>query len=236
MDIKCYLAMTAAEAAAVTTFPPYMAWMACHFSCYGTGLSNLPQSLPEGSMVIVNDRTPPYRHDPALITQQLLRLAQELNVSSFLLDLQRPDLEENRLIAQTLTKNLPYPVAVTALYAEDLDCPVFLSAPPPHHALKEHISPWKDREIWLEAAIESEQVTVTEQGSTAAGLSNGFPEEAVFHDDALHCHYSVALMEKQAVFSICRNRENIQTYLAEAETLGIKKAIGLYQQLQDRNT
>ncbi len=235
MDIKCYLAMTAAEAAAATAFPTHMAWMACHFSCYGTGLSNLPQSLPEGSMVIVNDRTPPYKHDPILITQQLLRLAQELNTSCFLLDFQRPGLEENQMIARTLTKNLPYPVGVTPQYAEDLECPVFLSAPPPHHPLEKHISQWRDREIWLEAAIESEQITVTKQGSTAAYLSNGLPENPVFHDGALHCHYSITLMENQAVFSLCRSREDIQSYLAEAEALGIRQAIGLYQQLQDKS-
>ena len=50
MAIKGYLAMTAAEIAAAGA-PAYgLAYMACHFSPYGTGLVNLPRELPEGRL------------------------------------------------------------------------------------------------------------------------------------------------------------------------------------------
>ena len=46
MAIRPFLAMTAAEIRGTETLPPKTAWMACHFSPYSTGLSNLPKDLP----------------------------------------------------------------------------------------------------------------------------------------------------------------------------------------------
>lgn len=231
MDIKCYLAMTAAEFAAAAVMPGHMAWMACHFSSYGTGLSNLPRKLPEGSMVIVNDRTPPNGHDPDLITQQLLQLAQEQSIACFLLDFQRSDMEENLRLAQQLTRDLPYPVGVTELYAKALDCAVFLSAPAPHCALETHLAPWAGREIWLEAAIETEQVTVTERGSKFVHLPDTDLTEPVFLEDTLHCRYRIDLMEDRVVFTLRRGRQEAAALLAQAQKLGVNQAVGLYQQL-----
>ena len=48
MAIGRYFAMTAAEIRGCSALPAGIAWMACHFSPYGTGLSNLPPELPEG--------------------------------------------------------------------------------------------------------------------------------------------------------------------------------------------
>ena len=52
MAITPFLAMTAAEIEHSTPLPPNVAWMACHFSPYGAGLSNLPKNLPAGSLLI----------------------------------------------------------------------------------------------------------------------------------------------------------------------------------------
>ena len=76
MVLPLYLAMTAAEIRANTDFPPNIGYMACHFSPYGTGLSNCPAHLPEGSMLILNDRTPVYGHCPERIAQQLMEMAE----------------------------------------------------------------------------------------------------------------------------------------------------------------
>ena len=64
MAIPQYLAMTAAEMAGTAPLPRYMAWMACHFSPYSTGLTNRPAKLRQGSLLILNDRTPIHCHDP----------------------------------------------------------------------------------------------------------------------------------------------------------------------------
>ena len=43
MVIRPFLAMTAAEIRANPDISSPIGWMACHFSPYGTGLSNLPE-------------------------------------------------------------------------------------------------------------------------------------------------------------------------------------------------
>ena len=71
MAIRPFLAMTAAEIRGTETLPPKTAWMACHFSPYSTGLSNLPKALPPGSMVILDDITPIHGHDSETIAALL---------------------------------------------------------------------------------------------------------------------------------------------------------------------
>ena len=137
MPIPCYLAMTGGEFFNADQLPDKVAWMACHYSCYGTGLSNLPPSLPEGSLIIVNDRTPPCGHDPALITEQLLQLWEAFKPIGILLDFQRSEYSENRNISLAISDALPCPVAVSDLFAQDLPGPVFLSVPTPDVSLHE---------------------------------------------------------------------------------------------------
>ena len=71
MAIRLYLAMTAAEIRENTGLPPKIAWMACHFSPYCTGLSNLPRILAAGSVLMLDDVTPIFHHDPQQIAAQL---------------------------------------------------------------------------------------------------------------------------------------------------------------------
>ena len=58
MGISHYLAMTGVEIAAAEALPENIAYMACHFSPYGTGLTGAPEVLPKHSMLILNDRIP----------------------------------------------------------------------------------------------------------------------------------------------------------------------------------
>lgn len=231
MNIKCYLAMTAAEFSAVETMPPLPAWMACHFSCYGTGLTNLPQSLPKGSMLIVNDRTPPSSHDPEQIAEQLLQTLEQTRAERVLLDFQRPDSIETAEIAKALTQALPCPVGVSASYAKDLSCPVFVCAPPPHSKLDIHLMPWNGREIWLEAATETEKITVTDNKSFMTAIPAAPLEDPVFWDEQLHCRYCVKILDDRAVFTLQRSHEEVLTMLEEAASLGVTISVGLYQQL-----
>lgn len=233
MSFNCYLAMTAAEFCSAEVLPPHTAWMACHFSCYGTGLSNFPRTLPEGSMLIVNDRTPVCGHDPELIAKQLRTCIEALHVSCVLLDLQRPGSPETARIAQLLVRQLPCPVGVTEHYARQLQCPVFLPPPPLYMPLKKYIAPWSDREIWLEAALENQIITVTPQGSSITHASCQQLTEPFFQPPGLHCSYHLDLYEDSACFTLSRGPDMLKPLFAEAETLGITRAIGLYQQLKD---
>ena len=228
MAIPFFLALTAAEFAKMSHFPTHIAWMACHFSPYGTGITNLPKTLPEGSLLILNDRTPVCGHDPELICQALWETAREYRCSGLLLDLQRQDSAETAAIIQKVL-TLPLPVAVSDLYAGMYDCPVFLSPPPLHIPLEAHTAPWQGREIWLEMTNEGSKIRVTKEGSTLTTIP--CPAlESNFRDDGLLCHYSTQLTGDAVTFTLFRTQEDTQALIEKAEILGVTHAVGLYQE------
>ena len=229
MAIPLYLSMTAAEFAACRELPVQTAWMACHFSPYGTGLTNLPRQLPPDSLLILNDRTPICGHDPVLVCQTLLECIQQLHCRGLLLDFQRPNCRETAALVKKAA-SLPCPVCISDIYAKDLDCPVFLPPVPLTLSPEAHLSPWKGREIWLEAATEHTVFTVTANGCTeASGPAEGdFP----FREDRLHCRYRTELQGDRAVFYLSRSRADLNTLLEEAASLGVTMAVGLWQELQ----
>lgn len=231
MDIKCYLAMTAAELSSLPELPRYVAYLGCHFSSSGQGLSNLPVSLLPGTMVVIDDLMPPQCHDPKLIAEQLTQLVTNMEVSGFILDFQRPNTPESETIATYLMQALPCPVGVTPGYAEGLNCPVFLPPPPLHTVLEKHIAPWKGREIWLEAATDTCEIIVTREGGTYSQIPDKPLEEPSFYDAALRCRYHTEISEDHAVFTLHRGKQELFSLLQEAQSLGIKCAVGLYQQL-----
>ncbi len=232
MEISRYLAMTAGETEDFSLPEGYLpGWMACHFSPYGTGLSNIPRDLPPGSMVILNDRTPISGHDPELIAAQLLQLLEKTGYDSLLLDFQRPDIPETKALCEVLTQALPCPIGVSDLYAQDLKCPVFLSPAPLDQGLREYVTPWDGREIWLDIAPEAACITVTESGSTIAAVPFSDPPENAFEDGALHIRYRAETFDNKIQFHLWRDLPQLEALLEEAKILGITKAIGLYQEL-----
>ena len=230
MPIPCYLALTAAEFPNATHLPDKIAWMACHFSCYGTGLSNLPEGLPEGSMVILNDRMPPDSHDPKRIVAQLLELTADAKPDALLLDFQRSGIALNRQLAQELAEALPCPVGVTAEYAKDSGCAVFLEPPPLHISLADHIAPWGAQEVWLEIAPQTFTYTVDQDGCTIAEQENAPLPEPVFLDENLSIRYHTELLDNAAVFTLQRTKDDLIQLLKGA--CRITRAVGLYQQLE----
>ena len=228
MAIPIYLAMTAAEFASCANFPPHTGWMACHFSSYGLGLSNLPPALPEDAMVIVNDRTPICGHDPETILLQLAGIP----CGCYLLDFQRPGVLETARLAEYLLKNLPRPAALSSLYAEDLDCPVFLPPVPPSLSPEDYLQPWQGREIWLEAAMNTEIITVTSQGTTTQESTEPISQPLPHFDEALFCHYAIEIHGDAACFHLHRTREDLAALLQKAEPLGVRLSAGLYQELK----
>ena len=225
MALPLYLALTAAEMAG-NSLPPQSAYMACHFSPGGKGLSNLPEELTPGSMLILDDSTPMDGHAPEWILKQLSAQVERHNCESILLDFQRPDIPGQIELAKYLSDALPCPVGVSELYAGGLSCPVFLPPVPPDKPPAEHLKPWQGREIWLEAALEGITLTLTEGGCSTTLLSN-FPEDGQ-QDRNLHCHYTV---EAPAIFRLWRTLDDLDALLKEAEALGVIKAVGLWQEL-----
>lgn len=228
MPIPIYLAMTAAEFSLCDPLPEKIGYMACHFSPYGTGLSNCPAHLPPGSILILNDRTPIHGHDPQQVADTLAQLAERFRCAGILLDLQRPGIPEAAQVVHTVCAASSCPVAVTEPYCAHSACGVFLT-PPLHLPLESFLAPWQGREIWLEAAIETAEYVVTEQGCAVQPLP--CPPQAFPHrDDHAFCRYHIAAEKDRIVFSLQRSREEIAAM--QNFPGNVRCMVGLYQQLK----
>jgi len=232
MALTRYLAMTAAEIAKNPNLPPNIGWMACHFSPYGTALSNFPRHLPDGSLLILNDRTPIHGHDPEQIAAQLSEHTGELHCSALLLDFQRPDCEETAVLVDYLLQAASCPVVVSDVYAKALNCPVFLPPVPPSVSLEAHLDRWKGRDIWLEIGLDGEMITLTEAGASVTSLPHFVPLSDGHWDKKLHCHYKTEVGEI-ARFTLWRTQEDWNTLAEEAVQWGVTAMVGLYQELAD---
>lgn len=232
MAIDCILAMTAAEIRANSSLPPKIGWLSCHFSPCGTGLSNLPDRLPPGSMLILDDFVPFYGHDPERITQQLREVLENQKCAALLLDFQRPGAWEIAALAKAITA-LPCPVGVSELYAKELDCPVFLPPVPSDSYVADHLKPWEGREIWLDLAPGGTVITLTKDDSHTAPLpTREIPAGMTHKDGPLHCHYTIHPEEEKARFKLYRTGEDLAELQEEARSLGVGKFIGLWQELR----
>lgn len=230
MEIPLFLAMTAGEVRSAAYFPEHLAWMACHFSAYGLGLSNLPKDLPPGSMLILGDRIPICGHDPCLVAETLCKAARELRCSCILLDFQGSSGEAHAIIKEILA-SAHCPVGVSESYAGDFDCPVLLPPIAPHGPLAETLSAWNGREIWLELSAEGTQITVTAEGSQYTPIPFYEPADTAHFEEALHCHYEITVTDKQISFHLGRTEADWKALLEEAKQFGVTQAVGLWQEL-----
>ena len=232
MALSCYLAMTAGEFFRASEMVENPAWMACQFSSSGQGLSNIPPQFPAGGMIILNDWNPFEQHDPQQICSELKKLWEALSPSCFLLDFQRPGIEEVHTLSRHICQELPCPVVVSHLYAADLDCPVFLPLPPLTRALDAYLAPWNDREIWLEIAPDAALITVAEDGASFHAGVPFIPDKPIFYDKKLLCHYQIEILADCVNFRLERQLADMDALLKCAEELGVSCAVGLYQQFQ----
>ena len=230
MAIKTYLAMTAAEFESTSKLPESIAWMACHFSPYATGISNVPPSLPENSLLILNDITPIHNHDPEIIGFELRQCIEKLHCCAVLLDFQRlPDPELNKL-TEHLIGVLPCPAVLPESLALQFHGPVFLPPCPLYTPLQEHIQNWKDREIWLEIANNPSKIVINKHGTHF--IPDDYPEsyQKCYTNPKLNCHYTVAKTLQDVTFHLWRIDEDWKSFLNHAHELGISNFVGLYQE------
>lgn len=236
MVLPLYLSMTPAEIAARQSLPTAMAYMACSFSPYTLGLTGIPSALPTGSMLILNDRMGCQGHSPDLVAGQLQNAVEQLGCESVLLDFQRAPEPESEAIASKIVQTLSCPVAVTEAFAARLDCPVFLSPAPLHVPVEAHLSSWQGREIWLEAALGQEEIQVTAEGTSAVAQ---FPSEGLtggFFEEMLCCYYRTKIDTDHITFTLYDTPESLQKKLAQATSLGVTRAVGLWQELKTFRT
>ena len=172
-------------------------------------LSNFPKLLPSCSVLMVDDITPPYGHDPEYIAEQLVQCVKKWDCSCVLLDFQRDGCDETQSIADYLVKALPCPTVVSKSYANNLNCPIFLPPVPPSVPLEDYLEPWQGREIWLELGLDGEMLTLTETGCDITALPYPDSEVQGFEDPELHCHYQIAVNEKSARFTLWRTIDDM---------------------------
>lgn len=223
MFSRVFLAVSGRE----SEFPKRTAYMACHFSPGGSGLSNMPRFLPEGSILLLDDSMPVQGHDPSIVVQQLKEVVDRFSVWAVLLDFQRPPTEESSKMVAAILENASCIVAVTPAYAKE-DSTVFLPPPPANKYLAEYLKPWK--RVFLELALEGLEITVTKDGSRFSAVYPTSPLS--LEDKRLHCHYSVKVFPGKAVFTLNRTREDLADLAKEAEKLGVLGMVGLYQELK----
>ena len=229
MGISRYLAMTKAEMASFSLRNSEKpAFMACHFSPYGRGLSNLPTSLPPDAMLILNDRTPICGHDPIRIVREVTEVVECFSCGCVLLDFERIGFPEAQKLCECLVSSLSCPVGVAETYGKDLVCPVFLPPMPLDVTMEAYLAPWEGREVWLDIAPDAARVSVTKDGSVYTPLPVSFPQTDTFEDTALHCYYKAEIKEDRIDFNLWRNWK---TLILEADRRGVTKCVGLYQQL-----
>lgn len=228
MSIPLFFAISREDIQKNPDLPANIAWMSCHFSPVGPGLTDLPRHLPRGAMLILDDRIPMRGHQPELIVEQLRSAVTELACGWLLLELQR---EGQPLPVERIIREVPCPVGVTPGYAAGMDCAVFLPPVPPHMPLVEYLKPWAGRQLWLEVALDGADVTVTPTGSTVTPVP--FPEVPVssHQDQELCCHYTISTQKDAARFSLFRTPDDIEAQLLQAENTNITLATGLYQEL-----
>ena len=228
MAIPLYLAKNPWEFAQKNSCNENSAWMACRFSPSGAGLNHVPEQLPKNTLLILDDMIPPQGHSINQVKTTLSHIAEKFSCPGILLDFQRPNNPEScEMIRSILT--LSCPVIVSHIYAADLNCPIFLPPIPPWMIPEEYIKPWQNRNIWLEVAIQTQTLTITDNGCRISECIYGESRDLPFHSENLCCHYGIDLSEKQALFTLNRNKSHISALLNRLEQFGVKGCVGLYE-------
>ena len=225
MFSQVFLAMTEQEM--VSAPPNPTAYMACHFSAGGTGISNKPRVLPADSILLLDDSMPVQGHDPKTVVRQLNDLVSAFSVRAVLLDFQREPTAEAKEMAAAVLRECSC-AAVTPAYAL-AGYPVFLPPPPVNKPLSVYLKPWETNRVFLELAPGGLEITITESGSRAVPVFS--PSPLPLSDNRLHCHYGVTVFPGKAVFTLSRSRKDLADLAREATELGVCGCVGLYQEL-----
>lgn len=226
MGIPQYLAMTDGEIAACARLPPRLARMGCHFS--DDGLVELPQVLPGGALLVVDDRVPMAAQDPEHILDQLAEALEKLSCTGLLLDFQQKENAPQRELVRLLARELTVPLAAPPAYAAE-GCRLFLPPVAADQTIEEALSPWAGKKIWLDTAPAAVRLELTKQGCTRTPLPR-MAASGIFKDPGLCCNYSIEPTPNGFQFTLYRDRCCIEAILEQAAAFGAELAVGLSQE------
>lgn len=230
MGLQFYLAMDPSEMQRNFPHRGAVAWFSCQFSREGESLSNLPQTLPEGSALILDDACSFPRLNTQAICSSLEQTAARLRLQAVVLDFQRPYMPRLGELASVLEGRLPCPVVVSRAYAAHTKGPVLMEPIPPD-ARPENWLASAHRPVWLELDNRTTRLVLTPQGLQRSFLTDFVPCGKVFTDKALCCHYQLRA-DSEPTFTLFRTKEDLTHLLRRLEALGVEAAIGLYQELK----
>lgn len=227
MGIPQYLAMTDGEIAACARLPPRLARMGCHFS--DDGLVELPQVLPGGALLVVDDRVPMAAQNPEHILDQLAEALEKLSCTGLLLDFQQKENAPQRELVRLLARELTVPLAAPPAYAAE-GCRLFLPPVAADQTVEEALSPWAGKKIWLDTAPAAVRLELTKQGRTRTPLPR-MAASGIFKDPGLCCRYSIEpTLNGGFQFTLYRDRCCIEAILEQAAAFGAELAVGLSQE------
>lgn len=234
MEIPCYLAMTAAEFQNSPNIPSNFAWMACHFSPYGTGLTNLPTQIPDGSILLINDRTPIHGHDGKEVRETVMTVLERNPCRGIALDFQHDPTEEALSICRAL-EDLPCPVYVPPQYLRHNEQPVFLPPPCPLQTVEDYLAEYQNRPILLEVALDAGFLRIQTQGQDyfPRGSDAGSPYPHA--DEALAIHYRIETTPDSACFYFRRTLTNVAQIQHRCQDRFDCLFIGLWQEFKANN-
>ena len=227
MGIPQYLAMTDGEIAACARLPPRLARMGCHFS--DDGLVELPQVLPGGALLVVDDRVPMAAQNPEHILDQLAEALEKLSCTGLLLDFQQKENAPQRELVRLLARELTVPLAAPPAYAAE-GCRLFLPPVAADQTVEEALSPWAGKKIWLDTAPAAVRLALTKQGCTRTPLPR-MAASGIFKDPGLCCRYSIEpTLNGGFQFTLYRDRCCMEAILEQAAAFGAELAVGLSQE------
>ena len=79
--------------------------------------------------------------------------------------------------------------------------------------------------------MDAVQITLTESGSRAISLPYSGEPDTGHREEILHCRYRTEVTEDRAQFTLYRTRSDLNKLLEEAESCGVTRAVGLWQEL-----
>lgn len=230
MSIPLYLAMTAADFS--SPLPERAAWMAVHFSVADRGISNVPASLPPGSLVILNDQIPWNGHSSGLICSGMVDLLLKTGAEGLLLDFERPALPETRELVRSLAlccEAIGCPVAMPPAYLSRVPSAVFL---PP---LPCRVAPElpENREVWAELSPTALRAVI---GAEGTALEEADPwsvlreaeRHPVFREPELGCMYFSRARGTEVEINLFDTRETLMEKLCRYPQ--ITRAVGSYRE------
>lgn len=233
MSIPLFLAFTAEEFSQKVPFPAKTAWMSVHFSPNGSGLTNLPPQLPQGSLILLDDHIQWANHSIERVCQELVTVLQRTESIGLLLDFEREPTAETLLLTKALgrcCKELGVALSAPPKYLLEDDTTLFLS-PFPCSIAPENIDP--QRKVWLDISPVCHSIRISKDctiGSPAPYTRAGIPNsQEVYWDEDLLCNYYSEADGDDIRITLFRDATSAAKLLNRLNPAKIQLAIGLWR-------